>query len=321
MVDSNLDLIISYNFKVLGSFIKKLRTDKDMSQNTLAKKAFISRQALGKIEAGKVEPKISTLVFLSNILDYDLLAFFNSLHNPINSINIVLSEIDRSILSRDLSSIDELTKILKAFKKTYPSKLISNYVNQIILLTKSMVETYEHKNFITSIGLLTDAMKITNKKFSIKDHNDYTFHNFELRIVNSLITGLRRTKDYDLAINLATESLKILRDVDKLYLSILYNLANCFYSMDKIEDSKNIVDYASRVSSYKTRKLHSIHFTYLDGLLKYSEGRDSFVDSINHSYSLANFHSDFEALAGIIYRNSISFLALGFSQKTSRFFY
>lgn len=55
-----------------GNNLKKLRADRNLSQEQLAEKLKISRQAISKWESGKAYPDIENLVILRNIFDVTL---------------------------------------------------------------------------------------------------------------------------------------------------------------------------------------------------------------------------------------------------------
>lgn len=57
------------NYKKIGNYIKKKRTEKNYSQYTLADELFISREAISKWERGVSLPDISILSKLAQILD------------------------------------------------------------------------------------------------------------------------------------------------------------------------------------------------------------------------------------------------------------
>jgi len=56
------------NSYITGAFIKKLRTEKNMTQEQLASKLYISAKAVSKWETGKGYPDVSLLEDLSNAL-------------------------------------------------------------------------------------------------------------------------------------------------------------------------------------------------------------------------------------------------------------
>jgi transcriptional regulator with XRE-family HTH domain len=52
----------------MGKTLKTLRTKKNLSQATLAKRAGLSREYVNKIEAGRYDPPLSTLNSLAKAL-------------------------------------------------------------------------------------------------------------------------------------------------------------------------------------------------------------------------------------------------------------
>ena len=60
--------------KLYGSFIAKKRKEKNMTQQELADKVYVSAQAVSKWERGKSLPDITLLMPLANILDVSLVS-------------------------------------------------------------------------------------------------------------------------------------------------------------------------------------------------------------------------------------------------------
>lgn len=57
---------------IFSEQLKKLRADKGYSQEALAEKLFISRQAISKWEKGAATPELDTLIKLADILKVSL---------------------------------------------------------------------------------------------------------------------------------------------------------------------------------------------------------------------------------------------------------
>lgn len=60
----------------VGEFIKQLREEKGISQNELAEKLFVTRQAISSWENGKNYPHLETLKLLSDIFQVDLIELY-----------------------------------------------------------------------------------------------------------------------------------------------------------------------------------------------------------------------------------------------------
>lgn len=56
----------------IGKNIKQVRESKQMTQDDLAAKLFVSRQTISNYETGRTRPDIETLIKLSSILDIDI---------------------------------------------------------------------------------------------------------------------------------------------------------------------------------------------------------------------------------------------------------
>ena len=61
----------------IGSKIRKIRIEKDMSQTELAKACKFEKASMSRIESGQANPTISTLFKISKALDVDIAVFFN----------------------------------------------------------------------------------------------------------------------------------------------------------------------------------------------------------------------------------------------------
>lgn len=57
---------------IFGARLAKIRRNKGYSQDKLALEAGLARGTLSKIEAGKVDPKLTTLAKISETLDIPL---------------------------------------------------------------------------------------------------------------------------------------------------------------------------------------------------------------------------------------------------------
>ena len=60
------------NYNKIGNFILELRKEKNMTQDELAEKVFVSRQAVSKWERCITIPDSSTLVVLSELFDVSI---------------------------------------------------------------------------------------------------------------------------------------------------------------------------------------------------------------------------------------------------------
>lgn len=57
---------------MVGMNIKNMRNKKNMTQKELAKKLFVTTQAISRWENNKTEPSINSLILLADIFDISL---------------------------------------------------------------------------------------------------------------------------------------------------------------------------------------------------------------------------------------------------------
>ncbi|TAE39292.1 MAG: XRE family transcriptional regulator [Sphingobacteriales bacterium] len=62
--------------KNIGKILKTLRTQRKLSMQNLATLAEIEKSQIVRIEAGKVDAKLSTIIILCNALQVDISDFF-----------------------------------------------------------------------------------------------------------------------------------------------------------------------------------------------------------------------------------------------------
>jgi transcriptional regulator with XRE-family HTH domain len=71
--------------KEIGYRIRKIRESKDLSQENMGADLGITAGAYAKIERGETDPSITRLFNIAEILEVDLMSFFQDLQNPVNA--------------------------------------------------------------------------------------------------------------------------------------------------------------------------------------------------------------------------------------------
>lgn len=147
----------------LNKQIKKYRTKANLSQEELAEKIFVSRQAITKWESGKGIPDVENLKMISKVLNV--------------SIDFLLDEedvLDKTVIKEQIN-LDDYVKEGKLRSKK-DAVVYAKYPNADItpLLAKKK-STNGQKVFGELLGWLTDAPFGTDEVFNqIADvHNSY----------------------------------------------------------------------------------------------------------------------------------------------------
>ena len=68
--------------KAIGTNIKKIRTQRSMTQDALAESLYVTRQTVSNYEIGKTNPDIDTLLRIAEILDTDINALIYGQPEP-----------------------------------------------------------------------------------------------------------------------------------------------------------------------------------------------------------------------------------------------
>lgn len=173
----------------IGQFIKRLRTEKELSQYQLADLVPISRQAVSKWERGESIPDSSTLIRLSDIFDVtinELLAGKRLKDNSIKQLeNTTLSILDDSnrkskrIKRNFIVSTTIITILLLLFLSYY---FINSYNSTKVYTITGNGENFKIRNglFITTKGKkyirlgnikYNEDLNITNIKLYYKSKN------------------------------------------------------------------------------------------------------------------------------------------------------
>lgn len=88
------------NYRDIGLRIKKIRTEKGMTQDTLAELAYLSTPHMSHIETGNTKVSLPTLVRIANVLERSLDEFL------CDSLSCARQEFEMEI-SRELSDCTE----------------------------------------------------------------------------------------------------------------------------------------------------------------------------------------------------------------------
>ena len=127
----------------IATLIKERRTELNLTQEELAQKAFVSRQAVSSWERGKTQPDFESLKLLSKELDIDIDKF---LWNDLELVKKKLSIRNISIII--IGSVLLAVISILVYNTVYPihKKVLSQYDNINYVAEEIQVEVYENHN-------------------------------------------------------------------------------------------------------------------------------------------------------------------------------
>ncbi len=147
------------NQEKIGLFIRKLREEKSLTQEELAKEVFRGRDAISKWERGKNLPDTETLLILSNVFNV--------------SVNEILAGEKNTSKDITLSLYEDRDKLNKKIKKIITITLLIIFLSITGFLTYYFVNEYKAIHAYTITGQ-TDTFNIINGLF-IKTNNKLYF--------------------------------------------------------------------------------------------------------------------------------------------------
>ena len=165
----------------IGKFIKQLREEQGLTQEELASKVHIGREAVSKWERGKTSPDSSTLLILSETFNV--------------TINEILIGERKTEKNATLELYQDRNKLIKRFKKTFLGFSIAIIVFLILFLSYYFFNQYKsiHAYTINGYGKnfdIVDGLFVkTNGKMyfdlgNVINKNDSNFDSIELYYKN-----------------------------------------------------------------------------------------------------------------------------------------
>jgi len=190
----------------LGTMIKKLRTQKGISQEELAY-PIVSRETLSRIESGKVSPHTKSMKALLERLGYDpteLFQFFlttdeaetNRIENELFTLTSVIqrnkSEIDVEFSNKIASLIQKLEN---------NKKFMENPLNQQFVLKTKAIYYFYLEDDDNTLQLVYKALNITIPTFDEKKISEYHLTKIDQEMIVTLSLVHRYAKRYAHAID------------------------------------------------------------------------------------------------------------------------
>lgn len=227
------------NYKKIGSFIRNLRNDNNLSQYKLAEMIPISRQAVSKWERGETIPDSSTLVKLSEIFNVTINELLLGQKNVKNNIN-ELQEITLNI-------VDENNKKDKKYKKLFLIFFVIIITMIMFFLTYYFINSYNSIKVYTIRGN-SDNFLVRNGIFVITKEKLY----FEL--------GDIEYDNNDITINLISlynrnDNKLIISSTRKVLITDYYGY-NEYFNYNSISSELNDFYLVIKYNDSKTETIH-----------------------------------------------------------------
>lgn len=158
------------NSENIGKFIKQLRTEKGWTQEDLANKVSVGREAISKWERGKTSPDSSLLLILSNLFDV--------------TVNEILIGERETKKNATLELYDDRNEINKKLKKVVFGSIVFVFILLFLFFCYYFVNQYRSIHVYTVYGY-NDNFEIKNGLF-IKTNGKFYFNIGNIENINEL---------------------------------------------------------------------------------------------------------------------------------------
>lgn len=277
---------MSYDYSFIGSEIRRIRKNRNISQKDLADLVGISEESLRRIENNHNNPRVDNFLEILDVLgiDFEIILMDDS-GSSWNLVNQQIKAIDNDLENLSLSNLDENIKKLKALRDHIPTSYRTK-LSQYILYYQGIYEKDINKDFVKFKEILLLALRINGKDLEKGFENSY--NDIEKRILIKL-------SEYYLHNNFKNNSKSILdylieniEITDRNYIDILYNMAKYYYMQDDFKEAINVCNKAIELSSQTNNYKRIILIYYLLGISKFKEKEDLYLDDIDKSLVLCD---------------------------------
>lgn len=294
------------NFDIIkfGNDIRKLREKLNYSREYLAEKANISIDTIKRLESGKGNLRLSSLISiinsLDNISDLNHKEYFTS--EKISD-SILLKKINVDIKTKDIKNLNEDYDNLRIIFKNISDREKKAKIGSYLYLIRGVLLKWD-KKYKSSQKTLLHGLKTLKNDFQLDKFNTYDYNELESRYFLNILLNYRLLGDVDyyhkmidFFINgIIKELPSISRD---LLISSTYNYANYLYRLGKYDDSIYYYELLKK-NLKKDMDLNMLSYAqYGIGISKFDQGKKTeaedffkssvYISSITGSISQKNF--------------------------------
>ena len=286
-----------------GSLIKRLRRQKDITQEQLAEYAGIDRATLSKIENGKATANNSTLNIIFQKLGLDpasLSGYFLSKKEV--EWEAARTEIETSASHRDYEKVYALLEKLENDAEYMGQSNNRQYVTYL----RGFSHLFTGKSPDEALEMLDRAIEMTLPNFSLQYLDDYHLSSLEFNICSSMALAHSISGRQDKAIGLMF-ALKnnfdnhcIDRDLwGKQYPTIIYHLTRFLCLAERWQEALELCDIGRKAaaSGYASNLPHiMLNKAYCQNALGDKAGSEQTFRNVYHTYLLYEMPGNAEAV-------------------------
>ena len=222
-----------YNLEAFGNRMRIIRKKLGLTQKDVYEIARVHMDTLRKIENGKVLPTQETLDILAPILKTDLNELLLKYRlNAYPAFEEVKNRLESKIDKDEYQTLEKELEQLEALLNEESNAYFINLINQLILLTKSIVLNKKHNRLNESLEKLVEAMKITTSEFSINNYKSFLYNSMELRLLMNIALLINKIDSTEKSLEIMEFCMNMVDTDSNIYPKLCYNLSYTYHRLD-----------------------------------------------------------------------------------------
>lgn len=277
---------MSYDYSFIGSEIRRIRKNRNISQKNLAHMVGISEESLRRIENNHNNPRVDNFLDILEVLGIDFeIILMDDCGSSWNLVNQQIKSIDNDLENLSLNKLDANIEKLKNLKDFIPESYETKLM-QYILYYEGIYEKDINRDYIKFRDSLLKALEINGKSLDKGFKKFYC--DIEKRILIKLSEYYYYNNDEEFSRKILDFLVTNLEVTDSNYIDILYNLSKYNYMQRNYKKAIEVCQKAIELSSKTNNYKRIILIYYLSGISKFKFNQKSYYEDIEKSFILCD---------------------------------
>ncbi len=277
---------MSYDYSFIGSEIRRIRKNRNISQKDLADMVGISEESLRRIENNHNNPRVDNFLDILEVLGIDFeIVLMDDCGSSWNMVNKQIKAIDDDLENLYLARLDTNIEKLKNLKDFIPESYETKLM-QYILYYEGIYEKDINRDYLKFRDSMLKALEINGKSLDLGFKKSYC--DIEKRILIKLSEYYYYNNAEECSKNILDYLITNVAVTDSNYIDILYNFSKYNYMQrnykKSIEVCQKAIDLSSKTNNYK----RIILIYYLSGISKFKFNQKYYYKDIENSLVLCD---------------------------------
>lgn len=281
---------MDYYLDYIGKEIRNIRREKKITQEDLAYNCNLSVDTIRRLESGKVDIKLSSLLAVFDSLSIEIYDIFDQRKNSNwSKLEKYFIEIEYYISCQQLKEAREVLIFIESIDMSEIFELNRLRYNQYLKFYKVVLK--ENLSNDQYISKLIDIIRINHEYFQIEKFAYNSFTKFELRVLRTIANRLRIIGKTDLGFDILLFIESQISEGSKDYPLLTYTISRYCDLDNNFKQAFFWNDKAIKSSIINNDILGLIYSYYQRGDLLIKQKDVKAMDYINMSFELCRLSS------------------------------